>query len=77
MACEIDSQNPVIWYNRACALSLAGNRSAALDALEAAVERGFNDLELMSGDSDLGSIRRTDRYRELVRRLQGVGKDPR
>jgi len=75
VACEIDGQNPVIWYNRACALARAGRRSTALDALEAAVDRGFDDLELMSGDSDLGSIRRTARYRELVRRLQGVGRD--
>lgn len=63
--------------NRACALALAGSRSAALDALEAAVERGFNDLELMSGDSDLDSIRGTDRYRELVKQLRGAGREPR
>lgn len=77
VACGIDDDNPVIWYNRACALALAGRRSAALDALEAAVERGFNDLELMSGDSDLDSIRRTDRYRELVKQLRGAGREPR
>ncbi len=43
VACRIEPDNPVLWYNRACALSLAGRRSPALDALERAVEAGFAD----------------------------------
>lgn len=77
VAAEIDPQNPVIWYNRSCALARAGRQMAALDALETAIDNGFDDLDLISGDGDLESIRGNDRYRELVKRIQMDQRDPR
>ena len=65
-ACRIEPDNPVYWYNRACALSLAGRRSPALDALERAVEAGFADAGLMRSDPDLEAVRDSDRFRELL-----------
>ena len=66
VACRIQPDNPVVWYNRACALSLSGRRSPALDALEQAVEAGFADAALMRTDPDLEALRDSDRFRALL-----------
>ncbi|MFW6157976.1 MAG: TPR end-of-group domain-containing protein [Planctomycetota bacterium] len=58
--------HPVIQYNRACALSLLGKTGAALDALAAAIARGYADHEHMQKDPDLAAVRDTERFRELV-----------
>jgi len=58
--------HPVIWYNLACAEALAGRKKAALDDLERALEKGFDDFELMKTDADLRSLRDTERYLALV-----------
>jgi predicted Zn-dependent protease len=73
VACRIEPDNPALWYNRACALSLAGGRSSALDALERAVEAGFADAGLMRSDPDLAGVRDTDRLRAL---LAAIGRTP-
>jgi predicted esterase len=66
VACRIQPDNPVVWYNRACALSLSGRRSPALDALERAVQAGFVDAALMRTDPDLEAVRDSDRFRALL-----------
>ncbi len=72
VACQIEPDNPVYWYNRACALSLAGRRSPALDALERAVGAGFADAGLMRSDPDLEAVRDSDRFRALVAAVGGT-----
>lgn len=69
VAAEIEPDNFVIRYNRACALALAGRPDAALDALERAVDGGFADAELMASDPDLEGLRDTDRFRALAAKL--------
>jgi len=66
VACRIEPDDPVLWYNRACALSLAGRGSPALDALEQAIEAGFADAALMRSDADLEAVRDSDRFRALM-----------
>ena len=66
VACRIEPDDPVLWYNHACALSLAGRRTPALDALERAVETGFADAALMRSDADLEAVRDSDRFRALM-----------
>lgn len=72
VACRIEPDNRVLWYNRACALSLSGHRSAALDALEHAVQLGFADAALMRSDPDLAGVRDTDRFRALLAVIGGT-----
>jgi predicted esterase len=72
VACLIRDDNPVVWYNRGCALARSGRRSQALDALERAVEVGFRDVDLMVGDADLASIRDDERFSALVAQLGGA-----
>jgi predicted esterase len=70
VACRIEPDNPALWYNLACTLSLAGRRSPALDALEHAVEAGFADAALMRSDADLEAVRNSDRFRALMAAIE-------
>jgi len=54
--------DPVVRYNLACSYALARRPQAALDALGAAVELGYDDAEHMSQDEDLVSIRSDKRF---------------
>src|SRR5262249_21032365 len=54
------------WYNAACSHALAGRSQAALEALQRAVDRGFDRADLIRRDDDLNSIRSTARFRALL-----------
>jgi tetratricopeptide (TPR) repeat protein len=59
---------PYIWYNLACANSLAGNKKKAVESLAHAVDSGFTDVEQIKNDPDLKSIREEKTYQEIVAR---------
>lgn len=54
------------WYNAACCHALASRRDTALDCLERALAAGFKDIKQLRVDSDLASIRDSDRYARLA-----------
>lgn len=56
-----------VFYDQACGLAMGGENAAALDALDRAFNFGWNDLDHMSQDSDLESLRKTP---EFAARLQ-------
>lgn len=62
--------NPTAHYNLACSLALVGCPDEALDALERAVELGYDDAAFLLEDDDLASLRDEERFRRLVRRLE-------
>ncbi len=66
VACDIRDDSPSVWYNRGCALSLAGRRKEALAALVRAVELGFDDLDLLLRDPDLEALRGTEGFESIV-----------
>ena len=59
------------WYNLACCRALLGKPEAALEALEAAVDKGFANASLASKDPDLASIRDRPAFRLLLARMDG------
>jgi Flp pilus assembly protein TadD len=61
--------DPTVHYNLACSLALLGRAGPALDALERAVELGYDDLPHLEADEDLASLRGTPRFVALVERL--------
>jgi Flp pilus assembly protein TadD len=63
-------EDPTVHYNLACSLALVGEGSAALDALERAVELGYRDAEHLLVDEDLAALRETPRFVRLVRELE-------
>lgn len=56
-------------YNLACCLSRTGELEAAGEKLEAALEAGLRDIELLRTDPDLDNLRATKRGDALVERL--------
>ncbi|HEX9576674.1 MAG TPA: tetratricopeptide repeat protein [Myxococcales bacterium] len=62
---ELADSKGSAWYNAACAYSLAGNKGPALDALQRAIEEGYDGPEHMERDGDLDNIRSEPRYKDL------------
>jgi len=58
------------FYNLACAFALSGEKEKALDNLEKAINAGFTDRQQYETDSDLDSLRQTERFKELLKRLR-------
>lgn len=57
------------FYNLACAFALSGQKEKALDNLEKAINAGFTDKQQYETDSDLDSLRETQRFKELLKKL--------
>jgi hypothetical protein len=58
-------------YNVACGYALSGDKAKALDWLEKSVKMGWTDLNHMEQDEDLDSLRNEERYKKLVKQLEG------
>ena len=58
--------NPGEFYNLACAYAVSGKAKEALKALRTAVDRGFDDLELLENDRDLDSIRSSPQFASFL-----------
>ena len=71
IARRINPKDELTLYNLACAYALHGDMSnEAIEALKASVEAGFNDHRHMERDPDLGSLRDTDGFKELIDTLR-------
>jgi tetratricopeptide (TPR) repeat protein len=58
------------FYNLACAFALSAEKEKALDNLEKALNAGFTDRQQYETDSDLDSLRETERFKELLKRIR-------
>jgi Tfp pilus assembly protein PilF len=66
LALAINESSPVAWYNLACCRALLRRQAAAVEALERAVELGFDNAELLSSDPDLDSLRDRADFKALL-----------
>lgn len=62
-------EEDMVWYNLACSHALLGHLDQAFEALEQAVEHGYDDLEHLQKDGDLAALRGDPRYAELMDRI--------
>ena len=62
--------DPTVHYNLACSHALMGQLDPALDALEAAIQRGYDDADHMAADEDLSALHADPRFRALLRLLE-------
>lgn len=60
------------YYNVACTLALSGQPAAALRALAAAQQHGFNQVAQTREDSDLASLRPTPEFARIVGRMTKI-----
>jgi ketosteroid isomerase-like protein len=58
------------FYNLACAFALSAQKEKALDNLKKAIDAGFTDRQQYETDSDLDSLRETERFKELLKKLR-------
>jgi tetratricopeptide (TPR) repeat protein len=68
IARRIQPKDQLTLYNLSCAYSLAGKVREALDALEAAVDAGFDDVAHMNADGDLDAIRSDPRFQTILKK---------
>jgi Flp pilus assembly protein TadD len=67
---RLEPENPTVQYNLACSLALLQRADEALDALERAVELGYDDAEHLLADEDLAALRGEERFVGLARQLE-------
>jgi aryl-alcohol dehydrogenase-like predicted oxidoreductase len=60
----------ILWYDMACTHALAGEEENSLDALERAVEHGFNHADQAGNDADLQSLRELPRFQDLLQQMR-------
>jgi tetratricopeptide (TPR) repeat protein len=65
-AVECDPEDAVIRYNLAAVHSLSGDNDLSIEALDAALVRGFSDCNALRDDPDLKNARKVPEYRETL-----------
>jgi Flp pilus assembly protein TadD len=60
------AEDPLVWYNLACSLALSDRADDAFDALNRAVELGYNDYEWMKKDPDLAALHGDARFESFL-----------
>lgn len=70
IATEIAPNNPRLFFSLACAQALAGQKGRALQTLRRAIEKGFKDLESITTNRALDSLRGEAVYIEIVNSLK-------
>ncbi len=68
--------DPTWRYNLACTLARQSRQPEALDELERAVELGFRDTRAIAADGDLATLRRLERFSQILDRARRLGNQP-
>ncbi len=63
---KIQPDNPDVYYNMSCIYARQGDVEQSVRLLEAAIDKGFSDWDLLKSDPDLANIRGTPYYRDLL-----------
>ena len=69
---ELQPDSFVGYYNLGAALSMQGDGPGAVNALSQAITLGFTDIQQISRDADLATLRETDFFRQLVENWQAL-----
>jgi len=67
---KLRPEDPLVHYNLACSLSLMEMHSESLEALEKAMDLGYDDLEHLVNDSDLDGVKNEEGYKVLIHKLK-------
>ncbi|MCK4912116.1 MAG: hypothetical protein KAS05_00155 [Candidatus Omnitrophica bacterium] len=62
--------DPIVYYNLACSLSLTSQLEQALIKLKKAVLLGYDEFSFMSQDSDLENVRKLSEYKIFFSKLK-------
>ncbi len=67
---RLQPDNATAHYNLACSLALSRRRADALRSLRKAVSLGYHDLDWMTQDPDLESLKQVPEFQKLLKQLQ-------
>ena len=70
IAAEIATKSPQVFFDLARAYALNGEKKKSIQALRTAITLGFTDLEAITTDAALLSLRNEAQYREIVEGLK-------
>ena len=73
---QLEPQNPLVFYNLACSLSLAGKLDEAAQAVESALDLGYRDFKWLARDPDLKALRKHPQYVRLREKMRRMNIDP-
>ncbi|MFT7667738.1 MAG: tetratricopeptide (TPR) repeat protein [Planctomycetota bacterium] len=65
-------ESSTVRYNLACSYALLGRIDEAFDALNTAVDLGYDEDLFMAEDSDLEALRNDQRFRTLLERIRSL-----
>jgi hypothetical protein len=57
------------YYGLACIFSIQNKPTQALDNLELAFQKGFDNLKYLNGDARMNNIRKHPRYKQLMQQF--------
>jgi len=63
---KLRPDNPNVYYNLACSLSLVGDLTRSFKAIKRAIDLGYNDFIFLSNDPDLSNLRQDERFAALL-----------
>jgi hypothetical protein len=69
-AFKLEKPKPSDLYNAACAASLAKQTDKAFDFLSKAIDAGFNNFGHIKSDTDLSSLYKDDRWKEIIAKIE-------
>lgn len=72
---QLEPQNPLVFYNLACSLSLAGKLDEAAQAVESALDLGYRDFKWLARDPDLKALRKHAHYARLREKMRRMNND--
>jgi len=64
-----DQDEPVVLYNVACFYALQGDHDRCIELLTRAIDQGWGDKEWLETDSDLDALRKDERFKSLLTRI--------
>ena len=67
---RLHPNEPLVHYNLACSYALTAQTDLAFEALNRAVDLGYDAWQHMEDDRDLNAIREDPRYLELLQRMR-------
>ena len=68
----VDPDDTMLLYNAACIYNRAGMPDEAMACLERSFELGLTQIDWYLNDTDLNSLRETNRFKTLIEKLQSV-----
>jgi predicted esterase len=76
VAAAIDPDDPLVYYNLACAAARAGQVGRTLADLQDAVDRGFRRFAMIDGDPDFSAVRADPKFRAWLEKARAGAEAP-